>query len=169
MPDDYVTIQIMKTKPDFAFYDIESTPEKETLKTLVQMAFSATVKSISEWERTHNKSAVWADYKDTYIQHLLRLEPLSKHVSIGGNRGIVNAADHRAGPSWRMVVSLEKDQVKGWGVYPAGQSGNPGSKFYDNLVEAWAKGKYYPMLMYNSPEKFNPSGYTTTSLKPAEK
>src|SRR5690606_31851334 len=55
MPDDDVTIQIMKTKPDFAFYDIESTPEKETLKTLVQMAFSASVKSISEWERTHNK------------------------------------------------------------------------------------------------------------------
>jgi penicillin amidase len=28
------------------------------------------------------------------------------------------------------------------GIYPGGQSGNPGSKFYDNFIPIWAKGGY---------------------------
>jgi penicillin G amidase len=28
-------------------------------------------------------------------------------------------------------------------VYPGGQSGNPGSKYYDSFVDNWAMGKYY--------------------------
>lgn len=169
MPDDYATIQLMKNKPDFSFYDIRSTPEKEDLQKLVRMSFSSTVKTIEQWEKEKDQTANWADYKDTYIQHLLRIEPISKHVRIGGNRGIVNAANHRAGPSWRMVVSLEKDGAKGWGVYPAGQSGNPGSKFYDNMVEAWSNGKYFRMLLFNTPNQFKSSAYTTTKLNPAAK
>ena len=31
-------------------------------------------------------------------------------------------------------------------VYPGGQSGNPGSKYYDTFVDTWAAGKYYPLL-----------------------
>jgi penicillin amidase len=30
-----------------------------------------------------------------------------------------------------------------YGVYPGGQSGNPGSRFYDNFIDTWAKGEYY--------------------------
>ncbi len=33
-------------------------------------------------------------------------------------------------PSWRMVVELGAE-IRAWGNYPGGQSGNPGSKFYD--------------------------------------
>ncbi len=27
-----------------------------------------------------------------------------------------------------------------------GESGDPGSKYYDNLLEEWLTGKYHPML-----------------------
>jgi penicillin amidase len=40
-----------------------------------------------------------------------------------------------------MVVHLT-DETEAYGVYPGGQSGNPGSKYYDNFVDDWAAGKY---------------------------
>jgi penicillin amidase len=31
---------------------------------------------------------------------------------------------------------------------PGGQSGNPGSKYYDNFIDTWAAGKYYRIHLY---------------------
>ncbi|MCK5700598.1 MAG: penicillin acylase family protein, partial [Cyclobacteriaceae bacterium] len=42
-----------------------------------------------------------------------------------------------------------------WGHYPGGQSGNPGSKYYDNMVEAWANGDYYDLLFLTNPDESN--------------
>ena len=38
---------------------------------------------------------------------------------------------------------MERIGIKAWGVYPGGQSGNPGSRFYNNLLDPWAEGKYF--------------------------
>ncbi len=38
------------------------------------------------------------------------------------------------------------DNIEAYGVYPGGQSGNPGSKYYDNFIESWSTGKYYNLL-----------------------
>jgi penicillin amidase len=43
-----------------------------------------------------------------------------------------------------MVVSLSPE-TEAYGIYPGGQSGNPGSRFYDNFISDWALGKYYPL------------------------
>jgi penicillin amidase len=40
-----------------------------------------------------------------------------------------------------MIVEMTSPPTA-LGVYPGGQSGNPGSKFYDDLVDTWAAGKY---------------------------
>ena len=44
-----------------------------------------------------------------------------------------------------MIVHMT-DEIEAYGVYPGGQSGNPGSKYYDNFVDNWAAGKYYRIL-----------------------
>jgi len=49
------------------------------------------------------------------------------------------------GPSWRMVVHLT-DEIEAYGLYPGGQSGNPGSAYYDSFIDYWAAGKYYRLL-----------------------
>ncbi len=73
--------------------------------------------------------------------HLARLEALSRlHLPIGGGTNTINAANSQHGPSWRMIVSLTPE-TEAYGVYPGGQSGNPGSKFYDDFVDTWAAGK----------------------------
>jgi len=34
------------------------------------------------------------------------------------------------------------DETEAYGVYPGGQSGNPGSRYYDQFVDKWVKGEY---------------------------
>ena len=168
-PNDFNTIYLMKTRPDLSFYDNQSTSEKEDLKAIVNLAFRESAKKLEDWEKKNGKTAQWADYKNTFIQHLLRIAPLSKHVRVGGNSGIVNAAGPRNGPSWRMIVSLEKNGPQVWGVYPGGQSGNPGSPFYDNMVESWSTGKYYKLNFGSSIDLLNGKTIGTTTLSPAKK
>jgi len=49
-----------------------------------------------------------------------------------------------AGPSWRMVVDWGAGTFQG--IYPGGQSENPASGWYTNLVETWWDGRLDPML-----------------------
>jgi len=66
------------------------------------------------------------------------------NLPIGGGTHCINAAKSNHGPSWRMIVSLTP-KTEAYGVYPGGQSGNPGSRFYDNFIDKWAAGEYYPL------------------------
>jgi penicillin amidase len=164
-PTTFNTIWLLKQKPDFKFFDIQNTPEKEQAKEVLQQAFKLSVKEMNEWKSSHNQSASapWAEYKDSYVGHLLRLEPLSIPVKHGGNHDIVNAHSRTHGPSWRMVVSLEKSGIKAWGVYPGGQSGNPGSYHYSSMLNTWAADKHFELLfLHSSTEAGTKAFYTTT-------
>jgi penicillin amidase len=50
-----------------------------------------------------------------------------------------------------MIVQLSA-QTEAYGVYPGGQSGNPGSKFYDNFINQWVQGKYYTLWLMTKEE-----------------
>lgn len=168
-PTTYTTLKLIKEKPALNFFDIQGTPEKETAKEVVQKAFADGVASIEKWKINKGKSPRWADYKDTFIGHLMRLEAFSYHVEHGGNHDIVNASSRTHGPSWRMVVSLEKSGTQAWGVYPGGQSGNPGSPFYNNMLDHWSKGKYYKFHFTSSSDQLKNNALSITTLKPASK
>ena len=45
-----------------------------------------------------------------------------------------------------MIVELAPDRPHAYVVYPGGQSGNPGSKYYDQFVDTWTKGEYYEAI-----------------------
>jgi penicillin amidase len=51
-----------------------------------------------------------------------------------------------------MIVQLS-NTTEAYGVYPGGQSGNPGSPYYDNMIDDWAKGKYYTLWKMRDEEK----------------
>ncbi|HEU4607962.1 MAG TPA: penicillin acylase family protein, partial [Chitinophagaceae bacterium] len=55
----------------------------------------------------------------------------------------INAMKQDHGPSWRMIVEMGKDKINAYGVYPGGQSGNPGSKYYADFLDYWVEGRYY--------------------------
>ncbi|MBX2916350.1 MAG: penicillin acylase family protein [Cyclobacteriaceae bacterium] len=165
-PTAYTTIKLLKENPDLLFFDVIGTPEKETARDVIQQAFIQGVESIEKWKSEKNKDPRWADFKDTFIGHLLQgLPAFSYHVQHGGNHDIVNASSRRHGPSWRMVVSLERSGVRTWGVYPGGQSGNPGSPFYNNMLNTWATGSYYLFQFTGNPAQYK-TNVATLTLKP---
>lgn len=143
LPSDFVTINLMKTDSLLSYYDIQSTPDKEDLRTLVRQSFSKAIDIVGQWKTENEKEPEWGFFKNTSLGHLLRLQPFSKSVVNGGNGNAVNAITGNHGPSWRLIASMERTGIKVWGVYPGGQSGNPGSPFYDNLVPSWAEGRYF--------------------------
>ena len=73
------------------------------------------------------------------------------NLDVGGYNQALNAISESHGPSWRMVVELGPE-VKGYGVFPGGQSGNPGSKYYDTGLEKWMKGEYNELFFMKNPE-----------------
>ncbi len=85
---------------------------------------------------------------------------------IGGAKNTINALAESNGPSWRMVIELGKTP-KGHGVYPGGQSGNPGSPFYDNMIDTWAEGKLYDLYLMNTAN--DPAAKIISHLKISKK
>lgn len=172
MPTTYTTIKLLKHKPDFSFFDIVNTPEKEVASDVIKKAFKLGVAKIEEWKQKQQPSPThvpWADYKDSYVGHLLRIQPLNIRVKHGGNHDIVNAHSKTHGPSWRMIVSLEKSGVKAWGTYPGGQSGNAGSRHYSDLLERWTNGTYFSLLFIHSTDEHASKHFYSTQLNPEVK
>ena len=145
-PTAYQTIYLLKKYPELKWFDFQSTPEKENAQVILLKAFRESVLQIENWKKDKGFEKVrWADYKDSYIGHLLRVAALNIKVQHGGNHDIVNAHSKTHGPSWRMVSSLEKNGIKTWATYPGGQSGNPGSRYYDRFLSHWTSGRYFEL------------------------
>jgi penicillin G amidase len=65
-------------------------------------------------------------------------DPFTEDAADGG-------LDASTGPSWRMIAVLGPGGVSAQGIYPGGQSENPASPWYENLVDLWWDGKYLPV------------------------
>ena len=135
----------------YKFIDNIETTQKETLADIATAAFKKAAVEIKKAETEGRLE--WAKFKGTGINHIIKqLKPLSRlNLPVGGGTWCINAARSDHGPSWRMVISLTPE-TEAYGVYPGGQSGNPGSKFYDNFVDEWAAGKYYSLWMMKKEE-----------------
>lgn len=146
-PHRYTTIDLLKNNPQMPFVDILNTEARESVSDLLNLSYKEALDSLESWTSIYGTDYSWAKTKNTSINHILKLAPFSHdHVEIGGYSGIVNAASKGHGPSWRMVVELDPQGVKAWGVYPGSQTGNLGSPDYGKLINNWASGKYYELL-----------------------
>lgn len=141
-PSNYRTVQLLGEQPEGEVFDLKKTAELETAAFHVKKGFEL---MLGEMQELVFKDAdyQWANFKKTSIQHLVpQFKPFSvADVYTGGGKGIVNATGDRHGASWRMVVELG-EEVTAFGIYPGGQSGNPGSKYYKNFIPLWANGEY---------------------------
>ena len=85
----------------------------------------------------------WGYVRYANINHLLRIPALSRlNIPMQSGPGTLSPSggDGTAGSSWRMVVELGPE-VRAWGTYPGGQSGNPSSKRYDDRLPKWESGE----------------------------
>ena len=125
--------------------NITTINKKESIADDIMEAVIKVAKAMDQVAKTSKLE--WGAYKDTKVEHMLKIGALSRlHLPIGGGRNCINATTNNHGPSWRMIVQMT-NEIEAYGVYPGGQNGNPGSKFYDNFVDTWAVGKYYRLLL----------------------
>ena len=85
----------------------------------------------------------WGGIRFENIHHLLRIPALSRlDIPMASGPGTLSpsSGDGTAGSSWRMVVELGPE-VRAWGTYPGGQSGNPASTRYDDRLATWEAGR----------------------------
>jgi penicillin amidase len=147
-PEPSTLVESLLKDSVYQFADNISTANKvETIQDNVMTAVKEATLALKEIENKGNLS--WEKYKDTKVSHLLTLPALSRlHLPIGGGSHIINATKSTHGPSWRMIVQMT-DEIEAYSVYPGGQSGNPGSKYYDTFIDTWAAGKYYRIIFEN--------------------
>ncbi|TDI99949.1 MAG: penicillin acylase family protein [Caldithrix sp.] len=144
------TVQMIVEEPNAHWFDNVKTTDVETLSDLALTSFNAAYSGLSESFGDMNESWQWGRYKGTDIIHLARIPGFGRmDLDVGGDLRIVNAIGKTHGPSWRMVVALGPE-VKAWGIYPGGQSGNPGSPHYDDFVDDWVEGDLAELLFLKS-------------------
>ena len=146
-PEKFVLLEAISKDSNFIFIDDLSTDKLETLKDQVTLALQKASIKLTELEKENKLT--WGAFKNTTVYHLLRSNtmPFAREgLNIGGGVGIVNATTHDHGPSWKMIIEMDAP-IKAVGVYPGGQSGNPGSRYYDSFIDTWAKGEYYDLTM----------------------
>ena len=144
-PDAFVLLdQLIKDSNWSVADDISTKGKVENFKDQITLGVENATKKLVALEKENKLE--WALFKETRVMHLTKTPALSRlNLPIGGGVNIINATTDMHGPSWRMVVHLT-DEIEAYGLYPGGQSGNPGSAYYDTFVDAWAAGKYYRLL-----------------------
>lgn len=146
-----LTMQFIVNEPNLKYYDNRNTPQRETLKDIVLSSLTKTTDSLNR--RAAKEPLAWYKAKNTSVTHLARLAPFSySGLATGGWGNTVNAMKNNHGPSWRMVVKMS-ETPEAWGVYPGGQSGNPGSIHYADYLKHWEDGKYYKLLFLPNTEQ----------------
>jgi penicillin amidase len=166
MPSFDRTRRLIEREPKAHWFDNVNTPARETMTDVLTSSFRAACDTLTRKHGPLSASWAWGLHKATAIRHLVPgLDAFSAlNVQMGGGAGIVNATTERTGPSWRMVVELGPSP-KAYGVYPGGQSGNPGSPHYQDMIEPWRMGKLHELVYLQSAQDKSPRIKQTLILK----
>lgn len=165
-PEMFNTLQWLIDSVGLAQVDDSRSAEVEILGTLATKALNEAMAELDSFKEKELVPYTWQNFNNVHVMHLSRQMALSfDRLPVGGNAGIVNANRKNNGASWRMVVEMGPEPVA-WGVFPGGQSGNPGSPFYARSIDDWAAGRYHKLLLLKSPEQTDPAIQFTQTLQP---
>ncbi len=154
-PSRDIFVEVIKEEPDMKFVNNIETEQTETVEDLVTMTFKETIAVLSKVYGAELENWKRGIDINNDIDHLANIPGFGReNLFSGGAAEAINATRGGNGPSWRMVVEVGPE-VKGWGIYPGGQSGNPGSPHYDDMVEGWRTGRLFELnFMRERPEEY---------------
>ncbi len=169
-PRTIVLEKLVKEKPNSVWFDDVSTPDRENMENIMIKSLDEAIKllenelggEINEWK--------WGDINKVYFEHLTGIDALSRgpYSSSGGRstpkvsppaethpdlKEMVQNGEMRFtakhGQSWRMIVSPGEKYI---GIYPGGQSSNPLSKHYDDMLKKYLDFEYNTITLPSEAE-----------------
>ncbi len=142
MPESWRTVNLLDSLPQANFWDIQKTEAVEQADEVVLAAFRQMSRQLAADFLKGDFN--WGNYRPFDLNHLAQLAPFSRQkLFVSGHPTAPKAVRNGFGPSWRMIVELQPEP-QALGIYPGGQSGNPGSRHYDELLPIWLKDQYEP-------------------------
>ncbi|MDR3010883.1 MAG: penicillin acylase family protein [Sphingobacterium sp.] len=150
-PSRGVLLNLIQEDQDNKFFDNIFTNERENARDIITISFREAVTEYKSLNAEGNIS--WGNLNKVDVLHMTKLPAFSKKgIELSGNPNSINAMSKNWGPSWRMIVEMGPSK-KAYGIYPGGQSGNIGSKYYDNFLDDWQTGKFYELFLFKSKEE----------------
>ena len=148
------------------WWDDRRTPAREDRDAIIAESLDAAL-AATRRERGEPDAGgwTWSKVRHANIRHLLQLPDFSAlEVPVQGGPGTLAPSSGRGGqgPSWRMVVELGPE-VRAWGTYPGGQSGDPASPRYLDRLPLWREGRLAPLFAPRS-ERDIPAARKTGTL-----
>lgn len=165
-PSVAVLTQLMRD-PSSVWWDVRATPSRETRDSVLVQSMSAAYQSVIDKHGPPGPRWRWSSIRTATINHMLRLPGLGRtKIPMFSGRGTLSPSDNDGthGASWRFVVELAP-QVRAWGTYPGGQSGNPISDRYDDRLALWTAGRLDSLQFPRTPAELSAPRFTLT-LRP---
>jgi penicillin amidase len=153
-PDDAVLLQLLRYGAERWWDDLRTPDVVESRAEILSRSLAAALDSvIARHGPADSGGWRWEGLQHANIRHLMGFPSLSAlAIPVQGGPGTLNpiSGSGTHGPSWRMVVELGAE-VRAWGTYPGGQSGNPASRWYADRIPEWAAGELSPLLFPAAP------------------
>jgi penicillin amidase len=154
MPSDQVVAELTSDSGS-VWWDDRRSPVTEHRDDILCAALEqALAETIQQRGQPDDVRWTWDRVRFANIRHLLRLPALSAlDIPIQGGPSTLNPSSGNGafGASWRMVVELGSE-VRAWGTYPGGQSGNPLSSLYLDRLPLWTAGTLDTLRFPRRPE-----------------
>jgi penicillin amidase len=162
-PADAILLELIRRDRKNPFFDKLGTEENENAVAIIRRSFEH---ALIDYNTLKKKGkAKWGDNHKTFIWHMTNINTFSRlGLPTSGSSETVNASGGKWGPSWRMIVELG-ERPRAFGVYAGGQSGNIGSRYFDDSVDDWAKGKYHSLIFYMTQSEANKQSGNKWTLK----
>ncbi|MEO6151348.1 MAG: penicillin acylase family protein, partial [Mucilaginibacter sp.] len=147
------TKKLLLKEPSSKWFDNKKTSAIDDASDVVNRAFYAAADELLREHGKPGKSWEWGLIKKFEVSHMAKIDGFGSGNFVSGGAGsTINALADGHGPSWRMVVQMGP-VVKGYGIVPGGQSGNPGSYYYDDMLPTWKAGKLDELLFLKSADE----------------
>ncbi len=143
VPRAFETARLIQKDPESKWFDRLETDERETLNDLIQVSLHDAIGELRRTLASRPGDWRWLAYQPASFTHFGRIPGLGvDDVQARGHAYTIFANQKKHGPVWKSVVALGP-QPEAWAIYPGGQSGHPGSRYYANFLEDWAENRLH--------------------------
>lgn len=147
-------LAVLLRDPGSEWWDDRSTPEQVERRDDILVAALGDAWATARTRFGNDPEAWrWGEVRRVHVHHLLRLPGFGREsLSVQSGPGTLSPSDANGthGASWRFVVELGPE-VRAWGTYPGGQSGNPVSRRYADRIPTWQRGELSPLHLPRRP------------------